>query len=82
MMCVYIHIKYLNAAASNGKRKTEAHVIFFTLFTLCSSCKLKVKIVVCPFVDEETNGIYPLADGLNELNGLAHLWFRILTSFW
>jgi hypothetical protein len=26
--------------------------------------------VVCPFVDEETNGSYPLANGLN---GLVHL---------
>jgi hypothetical protein len=39
--------------------------IFFTLLTVCSSCK--GKFVVCPFVDEETNGSYPFA---NKLNGL------------
>jgi hypothetical protein len=30
--------------------------------------------VVCPFADEETNGDYPFANGLN---GLAHLWTNI-----
>jgi hypothetical protein len=35
----------------------------------CSSCKRKT--VVCPFVDEETNGSYQFANGLNRLNGLA-----------
>jgi hypothetical protein len=36
----------------------------------------KRKFVVFPFVDEETNGSYPLANrlnGLNGLNGLGHL---------
>jgi hypothetical protein len=51
--------------------KTEARAIFLNLFTVCSSCKWK--FVVCPFVDEETDGIYPFANGLNGLNGLAHL---------
>jgi hypothetical protein len=32
------------------------------------------KFVVCPFVDEEKNGSNPFVNGLNGLNGLAHLW--------
>ncbi len=31
------------------------------------------KFAVCPFVNEETNGSYPFASRLNELNRLAHL---------
>jgi hypothetical protein len=64
---LYLHL-YLNAAISNGKRKMEAQV---NMFTLCSS--FKWKFVVCPFVDEETNRIYLFANGINGLNGLAHL---------
>jgi hypothetical protein len=57
---------------SNGKRKKKAQAIFLNPFTVCSSCKRK--FVVCPFVDEETNGSFPFADGLNgPRNGLAHL---------
>jgi hypothetical protein len=44
----------------------EAWAIILYLFTVCSSCK--PKFVVCPFVDEETNGSYPFANGLNGLN--------------
>jgi hypothetical protein len=40
-------------------------------FTVCSSCKRK--FVVCLFVDKETNGSYPFANGLDGLNGFAHL---------
>jgi hypothetical protein len=36
------------------KLLTETQVIFFNQFTVCSSCKRK--FVICPFVDEETNG--------------------------
>ncbi len=53
------------------KWKTEAQVIFLNLFTVCSSCKWKLD--VCPLVDEETGRSYPFANGLNRLNGLAHL---------
>jgi hypothetical protein len=38
----------------SGKQKTEAHALFLDPFTVCSSCKRK--FVVCPFVDERTNG--------------------------
>jgi hypothetical protein len=61
---------------NNGKRKARRFVK--TLFTVCSSCKQK--FVVCPLVDEETNGSYPIANGPNGLNGLnglngpAYLW--------
>jgi demethoxyubiquinone hydroxylase (CLK1/Coq7/Cat5 family) len=50
----------------NGKM--EAQAIFQNQFTVCSSCKQK--LVVRPFVDEETNGSYPFA---NRLIRLAHL---------
>jgi hypothetical protein len=41
---------------------------------------------VCPFVDEETNGSYPFANGLNGLahlrmyswHAIFHLWFFLL----
>jgi hypothetical protein len=46
--------------------------IFLHPFTICSS--YKQKIVVGPFVDKETDGSYLFANGLNGLNGLAHLW--------
>jgi hypothetical protein len=39
----------------------------FNLLAIFSSCKRK--FVVCPLVDEETNGSFPFANGLN---GLAH----------
>jgi hypothetical protein len=50
---------------SNRKCKTVAQVIFLNPFTVCSSCKQK--FVICPFIDEETNGSCPF---LNRLNGL------------
>jgi hypothetical protein len=46
------------------KRKTEVQAIFLNSFIVCSSCKQK--LVVCPFADEEKNGLYGL-------NGLVHL---------
>jgi hypothetical protein len=55
------------------KRKTEAQAIFLNPSTSCSLCKQK--FLVCPFVDEETHKSYPFANGLNRLNGLAHLWY-------
>jgi hypothetical protein len=64
---IHIYI-YVYAAISDGKQKTEIQGIFLSLFTVCSSCKRK--FVLCPFVDEETNGSYPFANGLNRLNGL------------
>jgi hypothetical protein len=63
---------------SGGNQKTEAKGIFLYPFTVCASCKLK--FVICPFVDEETNKSYPFAtvlSGLNLLNRLkvlAHPW--------
>ncbi len=59
------------AAVSNLKQKMEARAIFLYPFTVCSSCKWK--FVICPFVYEETNGSYLFSNGLNSLNGLAHL---------
>jgi hypothetical protein len=53
------------------KRKTEAQVVFLNPFTVSSL--FKWKFVVCPLIDEETNGSYPFANGLNGLNRLAHL---------
>jgi hypothetical protein len=48
-----------------GDIKTmEAQVFFLNPFTICSS--YKQKFVICPFVDEETNGSYLFANGLND----------------
>jgi hypothetical protein len=58
----------------NREWKTEAQTISLNLFTVYSSCKRK--FVVCPFVDEETNGSYPFANGLNGLNGVARKRLR------
>jgi hypothetical protein len=44
-------------------------------FTVCSICKRK--LIICLFVDKETNGSFLFANrlnGINGLNGLAHLW--------
>jgi hypothetical protein len=46
--------------------KMEAQVIFLNMVIIYSSCKWK--FVVCPFVNEETNGSYLFANGLNRLN--------------
>jgi hypothetical protein len=59
----------MDVETSNGKRKAEVQTIFLNPFTICSFCRF----VVCPFVDEDTNGSYPFANGLNRLyrlNGL------------
>jgi hypothetical protein len=53
------------------KWKTEAWEFFLNPFTICSLCKRK--FVVCPLVDEETNGSYQFANVLKGLIGLAHL---------
>ncbi len=55
----------------HGKKKIEAQAIFLNPFTICSWYKRK--FVTCPGVDEETKINYLLANGLNILNGLAHL---------
>jgi hypothetical protein len=48
-------------AVSNRKRKHRQFSL--TLFTVCAL--YKQKFAVCPFVDKETNGSYPFANGLN-----------------
>ncbi len=53
--------------------KTEAQVILLNPFAVCSLRKLK--FVVCPFVDEETNGGQQFVNGLNGRNGLAYYDF-------
>ncbi len=67
-LCIYL---YLHAAVSNGKQKNGSPGDFLNPFTVGSSCQRK--FVVCPFVDEKINRSYPFANGLNGLNGLAHL---------
>jgi hypothetical protein len=69
-------IEILGNSEFYGKNQMEngSPAIFLNLFTVCSSCKWK--FVVCPFVDEETKGSNPFANGrngLNKLNGLVHL---------
>ncbi len=69
---IYIYIQY--AAVSNQKWKTDAQAIFLNPFMVCSLCKWK--FVVCPFVDNESNGNYPFAHRLKELNRQInrHAW--------
>ncbi len=57
------------------KQKTEAMGFFLNPFTVCSYYKRK--FVTCPFADKGTNGSYPFANGLNGLNGLAHLLINV-----
>jgi hypothetical protein len=54
----------------------ETKAIFLNPFTVWSSCKWK--FVICPFLDKETNGSYPLANGHN---GLAHLCLLVKDLF-
>jgi hypothetical protein len=54
------------------KRKTEAKAISLICLPFVTKRNL-LFLVVCPFVDEETNGNYPFAKGLNALNGLNGL---------
>jgi hypothetical protein len=56
----------------NEKRKPRR----FSLIRLPFAHRAKNCFSFCPFIDEETNGSYPFANGLNGLNGLnilAHL---------
>jgi hypothetical protein len=48
----------------------EAQAIFLNSFTVCSSCKQK--FVLCPLVDEEINGSYPLQMDLMDLPNYGH----------
>ncbi len=69
---IYIHIYvdiygiylygYIRLYMLPFQRETEAQLIFLNPFTICTSCKQK--FVVCPFVYEETNGCYLIANGL------------------
>ncbi len=58
-ICIYIFCRF------KQKTKNGAQATFLNPFTVCSACERK--FVVCPFVDEETNGSYPFANGLNGL---------------
>jgi hypothetical protein len=53
--------KVLREKKSN-RCETEAQAIFLNPFTVCSL--RKGNFVNCPFVEEETNGSYPFANGL------------------
>ncbi len=83
IICIYI---YIHGKRNNiyiccrFKWKTEngSPGDFPYPFTVCSSCKLK--FVICPFVDKETNRRYPFANGLKKLNGLAYLWSYVRDS--
>ncbi len=54
---------YVFINMSRFKWKAEAQTIFLDQFTVYSSCQQK--FVICLFVDEETNGLYPFANSLN-----------------
>jgi hypothetical protein len=55
-------------------RKRKAQAIFLNSFTVYSSY-IQWKFVVCSFAGEEKNGSYQIANGLDGLNGLAHLLY-------
>jgi hypothetical protein len=68
---IYINILIFMYICCRFKRKTEAKAIFDPL-TVCSFRKRKFFFFL--FVYEVTSRSYPFANGLNGLNGLAHLW--------
>jgi hypothetical protein len=57
---------------SNGKRKMEAQEIFLNPLPFAHLANGSLSFV--SFVNEETNGSYPFANGLN---GLALLWCTV-----
>jgi hypothetical protein len=59
------------AAVSDGKQKTEAQAIFLNLFTVCLLCWQM--FVVFLFVLWRDKQKLSAANGVNRLNGLAHL---------
>jgi hypothetical protein len=46
----------------------------FSLIRILFAHRANGKFLLCPFVDEETDGSYPFANGVKGLNVLAHLW--------
>jgi hypothetical protein len=55
----------MDKGTSDRKRKRKASAVFLYLLLFCPLCEWK--FVDCPFVDKETNGSYPFANGLNRL---------------
>jgi hypothetical protein len=51
------------------QKENGAQANFINPFTICSLYKRK--FVVCPVIDEETNGSYSFANGLEGPNGLC-----------
>ncbi len=60
-ICTYMYTyTYTVYVYCRFKWKTEAQAFFLNPFSVCSSYKWK--FVVCPFIVEETTGIYPFAN--------------------
>jgi hypothetical protein len=78
-LSIYIYAAISNGKGKNGKKgKTKVQAIFLNPFSICSLCKRK--FVLSPFFNEETNGSYPFANGLNGLDGLDHLCLTLPNS--
>jgi hypothetical protein len=75
-MCICTNIYIYAVVYEKITWKTEVEAIFLNTFTVCSSRKRK--FVVFPFVDEETNGSYPFASGLD---GFAHRRERAIPQY-
>jgi hypothetical protein len=58
------------------KRKTEAQAIFLNPFPACSLCKLK--FVICPFADEQTNGSYCSLSLWRVARGSKHMSLELI----
>jgi hypothetical protein len=75
---IYIYIPYINtvpvygiyAAILRNKSNVRPGDFPWSVYHLLI---LQWQFVVCSFVDEGTNRSYLFANGLNRLNGLAHL---------
>jgi hypothetical protein len=68
-ICIYTEKKlYIYILPFQLENRNRSPGDFPNPFSFCSLCKRK--FVGCSFLDKETSGSYPFANGLN---GLAHL---------
>jgi hypothetical protein len=70
---IYIYIIYIYAAVSNGKRKWTPGDFPFIHLPFTHRANRSLSYVRLLMKNEETNGSYSFAKGLNGLNGLANL---------
>ncbi len=70
---IYIYTHIYSIYILLFQMEIEAQAIFLNPFTVCLHANWSLSFV--RFLRRNTNGSYPFANGLNGLNGLAHLWF-------